>query len=229
MSIETIIEISVAGAYVINNVVLPSILTISDLAKSEVSFRSKKPMIRSIDIVGIVSGKDDFDLALQYLKTAHTKFNKDMLSNEVIQGSNEWLCNRSAPEVYANFISLVESHDLGRLKDYVRIAYGTAKIYNKPRAGHAWLEIKQGNKWVPYETTSLGRDSTRLSITHVEQNMPNEIVLADPRDKYFRVYSAQETYERKLKIRIPIHNLLTGWHSGMIQVIYYSSRLRDKH
>lgn len=97
--------------------------------------------------------------ALEYLVLAHS-----ISYNILDENSNN--CKGYAIETFRTYKLLIEEDRRQDLADDVRIAFGNVTGQEGP-ALHVWTEIRQGNKWMPYETTTPEtdiRDGTLLNL-----------------------------------------------------------------
>jgi hypothetical protein len=63
-------------------------------------------------------------------------------------------CKQFAEFTYSDFLYFTKITNNKSLRNNVRLASGYVKTDSK-NTGHRWLEIKSGEKWVPFEPTSL--------------------------------------------------------------------------
>lgn len=103
--------------------------------------------------------------ALSYLKMAHAMATKSLdfrlspdrgtaLSRPSSRGEGN--CFDYSSTTYSNYLQLISNSGNGKLRNYVRIAFGDSWKADGTEEYHAWLEIKRDGEWKHYE--ALERD-----------------------------------------------------------------------
>ncbi len=139
------------------------------------------------------------EVALNYLKLAHAITMKYMDLGNVPFGvlPSESLyrrvgdCFETSTFSYSNYIYLINRDNKQYLSDYVRMASGTIDG-SLGTGGHAWLELRQGNKWVPYESTINNLSRFQKIYPHlIDDLVPSSIVLDPINNNYCRTNICQ--------------------------------------
>lgn len=129
-------------------------------------------------------------------------------------------CSETSEYTYANYLGIIKNTGQINLAEYVRYASGHIIINNtNKKSGHAWLELKMDNEWMPYETTRLDiNNGMRIDPYKVPDALTNRMVINLPQFRYEKEVHIQMAPDGKITSKLYGWNCLKNYE-GLIGAV----------